>query len=41
MKENNVKMVLGFGKEEGMENLRIEPKLHSNHFLEVWHLFCW
>jgi len=40
VKENNVKMVLGFGKEEGMENLRIEPKLHYNHFLEVQHLFC-
>ncbi len=40
MKENNVKMVLGFST-EGVEDLRIEPKLHYNHFLEVWHLFCW
>ncbi len=28
MKESNVKMVLGFSKEEGVEDLRIEPKLH-------------
>ncbi len=32
---SSVKMVLGFNKEKGMEDLRIEPKLHCNHFLEV------
>ncbi len=41
MKENNVEMVLRFSKEEGVEDLKIEPKLYCNHFLEVWHLFYW
>ncbi len=40
MKESSVEKVLGFSK-EGVEDLRIEPKLHYNHFLEVWHLFFW
>ncbi len=39
MKENNVETVLEFSKEKIVEDLRIEPKLHYNHFLEVWHLF--
>ncbi len=39
VKKNSVKTMLGFNKGEGMEDLRIEPKLHYNHFLEVWHLF--
>jgi hypothetical protein len=34
VKESNVEMVLGFNEEEGMEDLRIEPKLDYNHFLE-------
>jgi hypothetical protein len=37
--ESSVKSVLGFNKEEGMEDLKIETKPHCNHFLEVWHLF--
>ncbi len=41
MKESSVETVLGFNKEEVMEDLKIEPKLHCNHFLEVWHLFSW
>ncbi len=41
MKEGNVEMVLGFSNEEGVEDLKIEPKLHYRHFVEVWHLFCW
>jgi hypothetical protein len=41
MKENYVEMVLGFRKEEGVEDFKIERKLHCNHFLEVWHMFCW
>jgi len=41
MKKSSVETVLGFSKEEEFEDLRIEPKLHCNHFLEVWHLFCW
>jgi hypothetical protein len=28
MKENNVEMMLGFNKEEKVEDLKIEPKLH-------------
>jgi hypothetical protein len=39
MKENNVEIVLRSDKDEGVEYLRIESKLHCNHFLEVWH-FC-
>ncbi len=41
MNENNVKIVFGFSEEEGAEDFKIKPKLHCNHFLEVWHLFCW
>ncbi len=37
MKENNVETMLGFSKKKGMENLKIEPELHCDHFLEVWH----
>ncbi len=39
VEENSVEMVLTFSKEKGVEDLGIEPKLHCNHFLEVWHLF--
>jgi len=39
VKESSVKMMLRFNKEEGMEDLRIEPKLYCNHFLRVWHMF--
>jgi hypothetical protein len=39
VKESSVKMMLGFNKEEGMEDLKLEPKLYYNHLLEVWHLF--
>jgi hypothetical protein len=35
MKENNVEIMLRFSKEEGVEDLRIEPILHCNYFLEV------
>jgi preprotein translocase subunit Sec61beta len=28
MKESNVEMVWGFSEEEGVEDLKIEPKLH-------------
>ncbi len=38
MEESSVEIVLGFNKEKGVEDLGIEPKLHCNHFLEVWHL---
>jgi hypothetical protein len=38
---SSVKTVLRYNKEKGVEDLGIEPKLHCNHFLEVWHLFCW
>jgi hypothetical protein len=41
MKESSVEMVLGFNNEDKVEDLKIEPKLHCNHFVEVWHLFCW
>jgi hypothetical protein len=40
MKKSNVKTMLRFNEEEGVEDLRIEPKLHCNYLLEVWHLFC-
>ncbi len=39
MEEKNVEMMLGFSNEKGVEDLGIEPKLHCNHFLEVWHFF--
>jgi hypothetical protein len=39
MEESSVEIMFGFSKEKGMENLGIEPKLHCEHFLEVWH-FC-
>ncbi len=39
VKESSAKIVLRFNKEEGMEDLRSEAKLHCNHFLEVRHLF--
>jgi hypothetical protein len=35
MKESSVEIVLRFSKEEGVEDLKIEPKIHCNHFLEV------
>jgi hypothetical protein len=38
MEDSSVDMVLGFSKERGVEDLKIEPKLHCYHFLEVWHL---
>jgi hypothetical protein len=38
MKESNVETMLRFSMEEGVEVLRIEPKLHCNYFLEVRHL---
>jgi hypothetical protein len=39
VEESNVEMLLMFSKEKGVEDLGIEPKLHCNHFLEVWHHF--
>jgi hypothetical protein len=39
VEESSVEIVLRFSKENGVEDLGIEPKLHCNHFLEVWHLF--
>ncbi len=41
MEDSSVDMLLGFRKEKGVVDLKIESKLHCNHFLEVWHLFCW
>jgi hypothetical protein len=38
---SSVELVLRFNKEKRVEDLGIEPKLHCNHFLEVWHLFYW
>ncbi len=35
MMQNSVEIVLGLNKEGRMEDLKIEPKLHCNHFLEV------
>ncbi len=32
MKKSNVKTVLGFSKEEGAEDLKIEPKIHVMTF---------
>jgi len=40
MEGSSVEKVLRFSKEKGVEDLRIEPKFHCNHFLEVWHFFC-
>ncbi len=39
MEESSLETMLGFSKKKGMENLRIEPELHCDHFLEVWHFF--
>ncbi len=35
MEIDNVEIVLVFSKENGVEDLGIEPKLYCNHFLEV------
>jgi hypothetical protein len=40
MREGSVDMMSRFSN-EGVENLKIESKLHCSHFMEVWHLFCW
>ncbi len=39
MEESSVEKVFGFSKEKGVEDLGIKPKLHYNHFLQVWHFF--